>query len=73
MHMKTNNIIIAHPASKEELGVIKAFLGALNINFEEDDKIKHHQKLVAKVKKAQKSKNRTEIDPNDVWGSLGLH
>jgi hypothetical protein len=71
--MKTNNIIIAHPASKEELGDIKAFLGALNINFEEDDKIKYHQKLVVKVKKAQKSKNRTEIDPKDVWGSLGLH
>ena len=40
MHMKTNNIIIAHPASKEELRVIKTFLGALNIDFEEDDKIK---------------------------------
>ena len=73
MHMKTNNIIIAHPASKEELRVIKTFLGALNIDFEEDDKIKYNQKLVAKVKKAQKSKNRTEIDPKDVWGSLGLH
>jgi hypothetical protein len=28
--------------------------------------------FVAMVKKAQKSKNRTIVDPNDIWGSLGL-
>jgi phosphoribosylformylglycinamidine (FGAM) synthase-like enzyme len=28
--------------------------------------------FVAMVKKAQKSKKRTVVNPNDVWGSLGL-
>ncbi len=29
-------------------------------------------KFVTMVKKAQKSKKRTIVDPNDIWGSLGL-
>lgn len=37
-----------------------------------DDGISYNPKFVAMVKKAQKSKKRTIIDPNDVWGSLGL-
>jgi len=28
--------------------------------------------FVAMIKKAQKSKKRTVVDPNDIWGSLGL-
>ena len=32
----------------------------------------YNPEFVAMVKKAQKSKKRTVVDPNDVWGSLGL-
>ena len=32
----------------------------------------YNSKFVAMVKKAQKSTKRTIVDPNDVWGSLGL-
>ncbi len=71
--MKSNNILIAHPSSKNELSVIKAFFSALKINFEETNELVYNQKFVSKIKKAQKSKNRTEIDPNNVWESLGLH
>jgi hypothetical protein len=71
--MKPNNIVIAHPSSKHELGVIKAFFSALNIDFEETNELVYNQKFVSKIKKAQQSKHRTEIDPNNVWGSLGLH
>ena len=71
--MKSNDIVIAHPSSKDELGVIKAFFSALNINFEETSELVYDKRFVAKVKKAQQSKNRIEIDPNNVWGSLGLH
>ena len=35
-------------------------------------KSSYNPKFVAMVKKAQKSKKRTIVDPNDVWGSLGL-
>ena len=71
--MKSNNILIAHPSSANELGVIKAFFNALNIKFEETAENPYNQSFVKKVNKIRKSKNRTEIDPKDIWGSLGLH
>lgn len=37
-----------------------------------EEKSSYNPKFVAMVKKAQKSTKRTIIDPNDVWGSLGL-
>ncbi len=71
--MKSSNpILIAHPTTKDELSVIKAFLKALKIKFEETDKTAYNQDFVKKIKKARKEANRTEIDPNDVWGSLVL-
>lgn len=33
----------------------------------------YNPKFVKMVKEADASKNRTEINPKDVWGSLGLH
>lgn len=33
---------------------------------------RYNPKFVAMVKKAQKSTKRTIVDPNDIWGSLGL-
>jgi DICT domain-containing protein len=32
----------------------------------------YNPEFVKMVLDAQKSKNRTTIDPNDIWGSLGL-
>jgi len=32
----------------------------------------YNPEFVAMVLKAQKSKKRTVVNPNDVWGSLGL-
>ena len=32
----------------------------------------YNPEFVEMVKKAQKSKKRTVVDPNDIWGSLGL-
>ena len=37
-----------------------------------EEKSIYNPKFVAMVKKAQKSTKRTIVDPNDVWGSLGL-
>ena len=51
----------------------KAFFNALNIKFEETAESPYNQSFVRKVNKIRKSKNRTEIDPKDLWGSLGLH
>lgn len=32
----------------------------------------YNPEFVAMIKKAQKSKKRTVVDPDDIWGSLGL-
>lgn len=32
----------------------------------------YNPEFVAMIKKAQKSIKRTVVDPNDIWGSLGL-
>ncbi len=32
----------------------------------------YNPEFVKMIKKAQKSKKRTVVDPNDIWGSLGL-
>jgi hypothetical protein len=37
-----------------------------------DEESPYNPEFVAMVKKAAASKNRTEINPDDIWGSLGL-
>lgn len=37
-----------------------------------EEKSPYNPEFVKMVLKSAASKNRTEIDPNDVWGSLGL-
>ena len=38
----------------------------------EKEKSPYNPDFVKMVNRAEKSKNRTEIDPNNVWESLGL-
>lgn len=38
----------------------------------EDDESPYNPEFVKMVLDAAKSKNRTTIDPKDIWGSLGL-
>ena len=54
------------------------FKGVKGIEIIETDSNKieespYDPEFVSMVKKAQKSKNRTIVDPNDIWGSLGLN
>ena len=70
--MKNNNVLIAHPNSEDEMSVIKAFFNALNIKFEIAKESPYNPKFVEKIKKIQKSANRTEVNPKDLWGSIGL-
>jgi len=69
---KNNNVLIAHPNSEDEMSVIKAFFNALNIKFEIAEESPYNSKFVEKIKKIQKSTNRTEVNPEDLWGSIGL-
>ncbi len=60
--------LIMHPQTKEQETVLKAIAKALKITVEESS---YDPDFVAMVKKAQKGKS-IAVDPNDVWGSLGL-
>lgn len=71
--MKSNKILIAYPSSENELGVIKAFFNALNIKFEETVESPYDKNFINKIQKVRKSKNRTEIDPKNIWEGLGLY
>ncbi|MGY3213349.1 DUF2683 family protein [Mucilaginibacter sp. HD30] len=61
--------LIMHPQTKEQETVLKAIAKALKISVEEGP---YDPEFVSMIKKAQKSGKYTEIDPKDVWGSLGL-
>jgi hypothetical protein len=57
----------------------KALLELIKVGIEENKGVEvienqspYNPEFVAMVKKAAASKNRTEINPKDVWGSLGL-
>lgn len=60
--------LIMHPENKQQLAALKAVAKALNVSVETSP---YDPKFVAMIKKAQKGKS-VEVDPNDVWGSLGL-
>ena len=61
--------LIMHPVNKEQLIALKALAKALKISVETSS---YDPEFVAMVKKAGKKGNYTEVNPNDVWGSLGL-
>lgn len=61
--------LIMHPQSKDQVTALKAIDRAWKISVETSP---YDPDFVAMVKKAEKRGNFTEIDPNDVWGSLKL-
>jgi len=73
--MKTENIIIAHPQTDEQVNVIKAFMNALKIKFEISKENPYNSDFVAKI---EKSKNEfengdfTRVAKKDLQNFLGL-
>lgn len=60
-----------HPKNKEQLVALKALAKAWKISVETKES-PYDAEFVEMVKKAERSSNFKEIDPNDVWGSLNL-
>ena len=58
-----------HPKSKEQLLALKTIAKAWKISVEISP---YDPDFVAMIKKAEKTGNYKDIDPNDVWGSLNL-
>jgi len=73
--MKTENIIIAHPQTDEQVNVIKAFMNALKIKFEISKESPYNADFVTKIEKSKKefeSGDFTRIEKNDLQNFLGL-
>lgn len=73
--MKTENIIIAHPQTDEQINVIKAFMNALKIKFEIFKESPYNSDFVTKIEKSKKefeSGDFTRIEKNDLQNFLGL-
>ena len=68
--MKTQNILIAHPANDNELNVIKAFFEALKIKFEVAKDSPYDPEFVAKIENSRKQAaegKTTKISLDDIW------
>lgn len=63
--------LIMHPQSKDQVLALKAIAKAWKIGVE-TQKSPYDPDFVTMVKKAEKRGNYTEVDPNDIWGSLNL-
>lgn len=63
--------LIMHPETKEQLAALKAVAKALKIKTQ--TKVSPYSpEFVKIIKDAEKRGNFKTVDPNDVWGSLGL-
>lgn len=73
--MKTENIIIIHPQTDEQVNVIKAFMKALKIKFEISKKNLYSDDFVSKIEKSKKEFENGDfkrVDKNDLKNLLGL-
>lgn len=68
--MQTENIFIIHPANKEQVNALKAFLKAMKIKFELTTEKAYNPEFVAKIQESReqyKDGNFTEIKKEDLW------
>ena len=73
--MKTENIIIIHPQTDEQINVIKAFMKALKIKFEIAKENPYDDDFIAKIERSKKefeSGDFTRVEKNDLKNFLGL-
>jgi hypothetical protein len=74
--MKTNEIIIAHPQTTEQVKALRAFMQALKIKFEiskEDDS--YDQDFVAKIEESREQYKKGEflsVEKKEIKSFLGL-
>lgn len=63
--------LIMHPETKEQLAALKAIAKALKVDVETKPS-SYNSEFVKMIKTAEKRGNYKTVDPEDVWGSLGL-
>lgn len=68
--MSTRNIIIAQPATDEQVNALKAFMKALKIKFEITSEKPYNPEFVAKIQESREQVKRgeyTTIKTEDLW------
>lgn len=68
--METNNLIIFHPSTKEEIAALKAFAKALKIKFEVANDKTYDPEFVKKIQKSRKQAREgktVKLDFDDLW------
>jgi hypothetical protein len=62
--------LIVHPGNKEQLAAIKAFMKALKISFEQEEKSTYDPEFVAMIKQGEddlKAGKGVVVDVDNLW------
>lgn len=73
--MKNQDVLIVCPESKEQYKVVKAFLDALDIKFEQSESETYNPEFVAKVEESRGQYIKGEyisVEKKDIKSFLGL-
>ena len=73
--MKTQDIIIAHPKTNEQVSALKAFMQALEIKFEVSKEEAYNPEFVAKIEESRnqaKEGKVTRVEKKDLKKFLGV-
>jgi hypothetical protein len=74
--METNEVLIAHPQTVEQVNALKAFMQALNIKFEvAKEKGSYDSEVVAKIEESREQYKKGEfisVEKKDIKSFLGL-
>ena len=68
--MKTDNLVILHPSSREEIEALKAFAKALKIKFEITKEKGYNKDFIEKIKRSKKQQIEGKdvvIKTEDLW------
>ena len=68
--MKTQDILIAHPQTEEEVSALKAVMRALKIEFETSERSLYSEDFVAKIltsRQQAKVGKTAQMELNDIW------
>jgi len=73
--MKTNEIIIVHPQTDEQINAIKAFMKALKIKFEISEEKSYKKDFVEKIAQSKKEFEKGDfksVEKDELKKFLGL-
>ena len=73
--MKTQDVLIVHPSTKEQVTVLESFLNSLKIKFEYSKDTEYDPEFVKKIEESRKQAkegNITRVEKADLKEFLGI-